>query len=83
MQCILCGEEMEQGGIVADGIMVSWVPLREFQKKGLRKLVYVDAKSIGHSNICDMAFGLTKIPNAYYCRKCNKVMGIFDVRKEN
>lgn len=81
IKCIVCGAEMEQGGIVTSGITVLWVPRREFQKKGLRKLMYKDGKSIGHGTITDMVIGQTRIPNAYYCENCNKVIGIFDVKK--
>ena len=81
MKCIVCGAEMQPGDIVASGITVMWVLRREFQKKGIRKLIYEGGKSIGHSNVSDMVFGQTKIPNAYYCEHCNKIIGIFDVKK--
>ena len=80
MKCIVCGAEMQPGGIVANGITVMWVPRREFQKKGLGKLIYEGGKSIGHTTISDMVFGQTRIPNAYYCEHCNKIIGIFDVK---
>lgn len=77
MKCFLCGSEMEPGGIVAGSISVMWFPLSEFQKKGLKSLVYVNGKSIGSSNIIASE---TKIPNAHYCSKCNKIIGIFDIK---
>lgn len=76
MKCILCGSDMQPGGIVTQGVSVMWVPLFEFEKKGIQKLIYENGKAIGHT---DLIWGRTKISNAYFCQKCNKVIGIFDV----
>lgn len=76
MKCILCGSDMQQGGIITQGVSAMWVPETEFEKKGIRKLIYEKGKKIGHANII---LNQTKIPNAYFCPKCNKIIGIFDV----
>ena len=55
-----------------------WVPKDEFDKKGLRRISYQEWHSIGNSSIL---LGQTKIPNAFLCKKYNKVIGVFDVRK--
>jgi hypothetical protein len=47
MNCPLCGSEMEKGGIVTDGIVSTWVPDNEFEKKGLKRIVYHNAKDKG------------------------------------
>lgn len=75
MKCLICGTEMEPGGIIA-GSGAMWFPMKEFQKKGLKKLMHINGQSIGKE---DFVFGMSKIENAHYCSKCNKVMGIFDV----
>lgn len=33
MKCILCGSDMQQGGIITQGVSAMWVPETEFQKK--------------------------------------------------
>ena len=50
--------------------------MEQFKKKGVKRLMYTDMRTIGESNIL---LNQTKIPNAYFCKNCNKVMGIFDV----
>lgn len=67
---------MQPGGIITDGVVVMWHPLPEFEKQGLRRAAYFDGKPIGKSSIL---WNQTKVPNAYYCDKCDKVTGIFDV----
>ena len=79
MKCPICGFEMENGGIIADGaVLVSWHPEREFEKKGLKSILYRDGKSIGQAK---PLLRIVKIPNAWYCKDCNKVVGFFDVEK--
>jgi hypothetical protein len=78
MKCPICGEEMLAGGLISAGISVGWVPKDEFDKKGLRRISYQEWHSIGNSSIL---LGQTKIPNAFLCKKYNKVIGVFDVRK--
>ncbi len=75
MNCPICGKKMEEGGIIANGIAM-WHPLREFEKKGLKKLYYKDGKALGSHSIL---LRECKIPNAWYCASCNKVAGIFDI----
>lgn len=74
MKCPICNEEMQEGGIVANGVAVSWNNKDEFEKK--RKFVLKVGKRIGKPNYL---LGITRIEEAYWCEKCNKVMGIFDV----
>lgn len=76
MKCPICNNEMEEGGIITEGISTMWVPLNQFNKKGLKKLMYSKGKMIGKPNII---IGQTKISNAFFCEKCNKVIGVFDV----
>ena len=71
MKCPICGEEMLAGGLISAGISVGWVPKDEFDKKGLRRISYQEWHSIGNSSIL---LGQTKIPNAFLCKKCNKIM---------
>lgn len=79
MKCPICGAEMEAGGLIVDGVAPGWVPMEEFNRKGLKRLVYTGLRTIGEANIL---LGQTKIPNAYFCKKCNKIVGIFDVTND-
>lgn len=76
VKCPICGNDMQPGGIIANDVVVMWHPQAEFEKKGLRQLAFFDGKAIGQSSVL---WGKTKIPNAHYCDKCNKIVGIFDV----
>lgn len=71
---------MLTGGIVSDGIFLSWVPESEFEKKGVKRLMYTGCKSFGSTNFL---LRQTRVPGAYYCKNCNKVAGIFDVTSED
>lgn len=53
-----------------------WHPLKEFEKKGIKRVAYTAGKAIGTSNVL---LNETKVPNAFYCDSWNKVAGIFDV----
>ena len=76
MICPICASEMQQGGLIADGIFVSWFPQEEFEKKNLLG-IHFDGKILdGHSNYI---LKQTKVPNAFYCETCNKVVGIFEL----
>ena len=75
MNCPICGKPMEEGGIIASGLTM-WHPLKEFQKKSLKKLWYKHGKMIGTNNIF---LRESKLSNAWYCGTCNKVAGVFDV----
>ncbi len=76
MKCPICGKEMQDGGIVVDGVAPMWVPKEQFDRKGLKRIIYREGRSIGKTNII---LGQTKISGAFFCRECNKVIGIFDV----
>ena len=68
---------MEKGGIVAEkAITVMWHPESEFQKKGLRSISFTSGRLLGSHHPFR---GVVKIPDAWYCGKCEKVTGIFDV----
>ncbi len=77
MKCPVCQNEMIEGGLFVDGVLVRWVPLDTYNKKGIGGLVYTGNKVLeGKTN---HIINKTKIPNAYYCENCNKVVGIFDI----
>lgn len=76
MRCPICDCEMQEGGLVIDGVAPGWVPMEQFQKKGLKRIVYSGLRTIGKANIL---LGQTKVPNAYFCKPCNKIVGVFDV----
>jgi len=76
MKCPICDNEMQEGGLIINGVSPSWVPKEQFQKKGMKRLVYTGVRTIGITNIL---LGQTKVPNAYYCKCCNKIVGVFDI----
>lgn len=76
MKCPVCGREMQEGGMIADGVSVGWVPMEQFKRKGLARLVSTGLRTIGTANV---VLGQTRIPNAYFCQNCNKIAGIFDI----
>lgn len=76
MKCPICGEEMLEGGLIIDGVAPGWVSMEQFCKKGLKRLVYTGLRTIGKTNFL---LGETKVPNAFFCRTCNKIVGVFDV----
>ncbi len=76
MKCPICGGEMHKGGLVAGGINVAWLPEEQLEEESPLG-VYVDCKSLkGERN---HLLKQMKIPNAYFCEKCDKVTGLFDV----
>ena len=79
MRCPICGCEMKEGGLIVDGVAPGWVPMEQFKRKGLKRLVYTGLRTIGTANVL---LGQTKIPNAFFCKGCDKVVGIFDVTNE-
>ena len=80
MNCPICGKEMEKGGIIAEkAITVMWHPDAEFQKKGLKSYIFRRGKLLGTHHPLR---AVIKIPDAWYCSKCNKVTGTFDVTGE-
>ena len=76
MKCPICGNEMSEGGLIVHCVNPGWVPMEQFNKKGLNRLVYTNLRTIGETNIL---LNQTKIPNAWFCKNCNKIVGIFDV----
>lgn len=76
MRCPICDNEMEEGGLIIDGVAPGWVPMEQFQRKGLKRMVYTGLRTIGKTSIL---FSETKVPNAFFCDKCNKIVGVFDV----
>lgn len=81
MKCPICGKAMHMGGIVADGaILVSWYPQEQFEKTGLKSLWYTGGKTVGKSN---PFLKSVKVPNAWYCDGCDKVIGVFDVTQDD
>ena len=76
MQCPICGGALQEGGLIIDGVAPGWVPMEQFAKKGLKRMAYTGLRTIGKSNIL---LGQTRVPDAYFCPICNKVMGGFDV----
>ena len=76
MKCPICNNEMLDGGIIVNGVVCGWVPMEQFRKKGLERLMYTGMRTVGKSNIL---LDQTKIPDAYFCKNCNKIIGFFDV----
>ncbi|MBQ2855063.1 MAG: hypothetical protein IJE81_06275 [Oscillospiraceae bacterium] len=76
MRCPLCNSEMQEGGLVIDGVAPGWVPLEQFQKRGLHRLVHTGLRTIGKTSIL---LRQTKVSNAFFCARCNKIIGVFDV----
>ena len=70
MKCPICNNEMIEGGLVIDGVAPGWVPMEEFQKKGLKRIVYNGLRTIGKTSIL---YSQTKVPNAFLCKNCNKI----------
>ena len=76
MKCPICGGELQEGGLVLDGVAPGWVPMEQFQKRGMKRVVYTGLRTIGQTNFL---LRQTRVPGAYFCKTCNKVLGIFDV----
>ena len=76
MKCPICNNEMQEGGLIIDGVAPGWVPLEQFQKKGLKRIVHTGLRTIGETSIL---LSQTKVPNAFFCESCNKIVGVFDV----
>ena len=51
-----------------------YIPLPE--KKGVKRIVHTGLRTIGKTNIL---LGQTKVPNAFFCGNCNKIVGVFDI----
>lgn len=76
MRCPVCGKEMAPGGLVSQGVVLGWVPMDQFRKKGLRRLMHMGVRTIGRSSAL---LGQTLVPGAWYCAECNTVTGTFAV----
>ena len=76
MKCPYCNTEMEEGGLITEGVSVGWLPLEQFKKNGIKNLVLTGLRTIGKHNLI---LGQTKISNAFYCNSCNKIVGVFDI----
>ena len=37
MKCPICNNEMQEGGLIIDGVAPGWVPMEQFQKKGVKQ----------------------------------------------
>lgn len=70
---------MEEGGLIINSVMPGWVPMEQFKKRGLRRLLYTGLRTIGKSNYL---LGQTRVDNAFYCPKCRKIVGLFDVTND-
>ena len=51
MKCPICNNEMIEGGLVINGVAPGWVPMEEFQKKGLKRIVHTGLRTIGKSSV--------------------------------
>ena len=67
---------MLEGGLIVNCVSPGWVPMDQFKRKGIKRLMYTGLRTVGETNIL---LNQTKIPNAWFCRNCNKVVGLFDV----
>ena len=77
MNCPVCGKEMAAGGLWVSGTLVRWLPEKDFRESTLFKIVFPDAKVLkGKTN---HLMKETKVPGAYYCENCGKIVGIFDL----
>ncbi len=77
MKCPICGKEMEEGGLVVQGVSAIWFPKEEYEKKGPARVAYTGGKALkGRTNFL---LDHTRIDGAYYCPACDKVAGIFGV----
>ena len=79
MNCPICGAHMEEGGLIIDGVAPGWVPMEQLRKKGAKRLLYTGLRTIGKTNIL---LGQTRVPGAFFCKNCNKIVGIFDVTND-
>lgn len=77
MKCPKCGAEMEKGGIVSDSMYIVWYPLETYEKNLIQR-TFTIGKRIGKTTFFNEE---TKIPDAYYCEKCNIVTGVFKVEE--
>lgn len=77
MNCPCCGAEMEKGGLVSDSLAIVWYPTEIYDKHSIKRTFEI-GKRIGKTSV---VWSETKIPDAYYCEKCNIVTGVFKVEE--
>ncbi len=79
MICPICGNEMESGGLITStrAGAITWLPGDSFEKNRWPMIASLNGKVIK----VQVKFfpGQIKIPNAFYCERCNKVIGFFDI----
>ena len=51
MKYPMCDKEMQEGGLIIDGVASGWVPMEQFQKKGVKRIVHTGLRTIGKTNI--------------------------------
>ncbi|SHH27774.1 hypothetical protein SAMN02745245_00975 [Anaerosphaera aminiphila DSM 21120] len=78
MKCPICDSEMEKGGIFADTIYVYWYNEEEVKEDTITLKVRTSGVPIGKNNF---VLGTTRIENAYLCKKCKKIVGVFDIAR--
>lgn len=71
---------MQEGGLIASTTSIGWVPLAQFQKKGVERLVYTGYRTLGKSNYL---LNQTRVPGAWYCETCHTVTGTFEVTNKD
>ena len=79
MKCPLCEKDMEAGGLIIDGVAPMWVPMSEYGRKGVKRLIYKHGRSFGKASVF---MSQTKVDNAFFCKDCNKIVGVFDVTND-
>lgn len=85
MKCPVCESEMQSGGLITSsrGRFISWLPKDSFEENRSFMRALTDGKTIKVETkfFALMLSGQVKIPNAFYCEKCNKIVGIFDIEE--
>lgn len=79
MNCPICGGVMEEGGLIINSTAPGWVPMEQFKRRGLKRLLYTGLRTFGRSNYL---LGQTRVENAFYCQSCKKIVGLFDVTND-
>ncbi len=47
MKYPIYNNEMQEGGLIIDGVAPGWIPMEQFEKKGLDRIVYTGLRTIG------------------------------------
>jgi hypothetical protein len=77
MNCPVCGGEMQRGGLVTRVGFYSWLPADRIEINYSALSTLINGKALkGKTKFLSQQ---TKIPSAFYCEKCKKVVGIFEV----